>query len=79
MAKPENVKCPECDGPMTSRANKSTGQRFWGCNRFPVCKGTRNTDGEARHSSSRDERDDEGELPSDRLRSNDHGRWRHHG
>lgn len=30
--KPENVTCPECYGPMTSRANRSTGERFWGCN-----------------------------------------------
>ena len=42
MSKPE---CPECGGPMTSRANKSSGQRFWGCNDFPTCRGTRDTDG----------------------------------
>lgn len=42
----ENLKCPECDGPMTSRKNSTTGQRFWGCNRYPKCRGTRDTDGE---------------------------------
>jgi ssDNA-binding Zn-finger/Zn-ribbon topoisomerase 1 len=74
----ENVKCPTCDGPMTSRANRDTGQRFWGCKRYPICKGTRNTDGEARASSYRDELDGEGDrsLPSDRQRGNDRQRWR---
>ena len=45
MAKPENVRCPDCDGQMVSRANRSTGQRFWGCAKFPSCKGTRDTSG----------------------------------
>jgi hypothetical protein len=32
--------CPRCQGPMTRR----TGKRgdFWGCNKFPDCRGTRN-------------------------------------
>jgi ssDNA-binding Zn-finger/Zn-ribbon topoisomerase 1 len=41
--------CPECGEPMISRANKTTGQRFWGCKNYPTCKGTRNTDGESRY------------------------------
>ena len=45
MSKPENVTCPKCGGPMASRANRQTGQRFWGCRAFPECKGTRDTDG----------------------------------
>ena len=44
--KPENLTCPECGELMVSRANKTTGQRFWGCSNFPACKGTRNTDGD---------------------------------
>ncbi len=73
--KPENVECPECGGPMTSRANKATGQRFWGCNAFPKCRGTRNTDGEApRRSDEWAERDSD--LPSNRQRGNDRQRWR---
>jgi ssDNA-binding Zn-finger/Zn-ribbon topoisomerase 1 len=73
----EETKCPICEGPMQSRANRDTGQRFWGCKRYPVCKGTRNTDGEARSSSYRDELEGEGErgLPSDRQRGNDRRRW----
>jgi len=73
----ESVKCPECEGPMTSRANRTTGQRFWGCNRYPVCKGTRNTDGEARASSFRDALEGEEDFaPSERQRQNDRSRWR---
>ena len=75
----EETLCPICDGPMQSRANQSTGQRFWGCKRFPVCKGTRNTDGEARSTGYREELDGEGDhgAPSERQHDNDRGRWRH--
>lgn len=41
--KPENVKCPECDGPMVSRKGKFG--IFWGCKSFPACKGTRDSMG----------------------------------
>lgn len=43
MSKPENVKCPTCDGPMVSR--KSKYGVFWGCKKFPKCKGTRDSMG----------------------------------
>jgi ssDNA-binding Zn-finger/Zn-ribbon topoisomerase 1 len=70
--KPENVKCPECGGPMTSRANKTTGQRFFGCNAYPNCRGTRDTDGEApQRYQERGE-----QSPSERARENDRRRWR---
>jgi ssDNA-binding Zn-finger/Zn-ribbon topoisomerase 1 len=68
----EDTLCPECGGPMVSRKNSATGQRFWGCRKFPECKGTRDTDGEARHEVTRR---DYG-LPSERQRWNDRGRWR---
>ncbi|HEU0079581.1 MAG TPA: topoisomerase DNA-binding C4 zinc finger domain-containing protein, partial [Longimicrobiaceae bacterium] len=32
--------CPECGGQMALRTNRRSGQRFWGCRRFPDCKGT---------------------------------------
>ena len=48
MAKPENVTCPDCGGPMLSRLNKVTEQRFWGCKDYPKCKGTRDTDGRSK-------------------------------
>ena len=65
----EETRCPECGGKMTSRKNNRTGQRFWGCDDFPKCRGTRNTDGE----SPREAFDN---LPSDRARDNDRSRWR---
>lgn len=66
----ENL-CPECGGPMVSRQNKSTGQRFWGCKDFPKCTGTRDTDG-----FSKADRDEiRTGLPSDRARQNDRRRW----
>jgi hypothetical protein len=34
-----DIRCPRCDGAMISR-NGSRG-RFWGCWRFPNCRGTR--------------------------------------
>lgn len=61
---------------MKSRANATTGQRFWGCAAYPKCKGTRNTDGDAPTSSDRMDDLDE-RSPSERLRENDRGRWRH--
>jgi protein gp37 len=55
----------------------STGQRFWGCNAYPKCRGTRDTDGEAPQRTTRaDQVDDESDLPSERARRHDDGRWR---
>src|SRR5437899_12991883 len=44
--KPENVKCPDCDGPMVSRTGKFG--VFWGCKAFPACKGTRDSMGRSK-------------------------------
>lgn len=33
--------CPRCGSAMTGRTNRSTGERFLGCTRYPDCKGTR--------------------------------------
>lgn len=38
------VKCPVCGGAMsvrTAKVGKNAGGKFWGCKRFPRCKGTR--------------------------------------
>lgn len=48
----EEVKCPECGGEMISRKGKFG--VFWGCKKYPECKGTRDNMGR-----SRDERDAE--------------------
>ena len=44
--KPENLKCPDCDGPMKPR-NGQYG-KFWGCANYPKCKGTRDSIGMSR-------------------------------
>lgn len=33
--------CPKCGKPMVERSNRKTGQKFWGCSTFPVCRGVR--------------------------------------
>lgn len=32
--------CPRCKAHMVERSNSVSGQRFWGCPRFPACRGT---------------------------------------
>lgn len=39
--------CPDCGAPMISRIARKgpkAGQSFWGCSRFPACRGSRDTD-----------------------------------
>ena len=77
----EETTCPECGGPMVSRNNTQTGQRFWGCRAYPSCRGTRNTDGEAageaRHVGGPVwPTDVVDQAPSDRARQHDRARWR---
>lgn len=50
-SKPENLKCPECDGEMVSR--KSIHGSFWGCKAYPKCKGTRDSNGDSRDDKLR--------------------------
>ena len=33
--------CPRCAAPMLLRTNKANGDQFWGCSRYPSCRGTR--------------------------------------
>lgn len=35
----ETKKCPECGAEMTKRKGKKTGKEFWGCSKYPECKG----------------------------------------
>jgi hypothetical protein len=38
--------CPDCGSPMkvkTARRGRSAGEQFYGCSRYPACKGTRAT------------------------------------
>ena len=41
----ENLKCPECKGPMVPRTNRKDGTKFWGCKSYPKCNGTRDSEG----------------------------------
>lgn len=33
--------CPSCGSPMVRRTARQTQEQFWGCSRFPSCRGTR--------------------------------------
>jgi len=35
------TKCPRCGSKMIERTNHKTGQTFFGCSRYPKCRGTR--------------------------------------
>lgn len=36
--------CPKCNSRMVLRTNRATQEKFWGCSKFPNCRGTRNYD-----------------------------------
>lgn len=35
------ARCPRCGSKMMERTNRKTGQTFFGCSRYPKCRGTR--------------------------------------
>ena len=39
------LKCPLCKGDMVIRTARATGDLFYGCKKYPDCRGTRNEDG----------------------------------
>ncbi len=39
--KTDLTKCPRCRSKMIERTNRKTGQTFFGCSRYPNCRGTR--------------------------------------
>lgn len=49
----DQFKCPVCNSPMVERTNRTSGEKFLGCSRYPGCRGSRNIDG----STGFDERD----------------------
>lgn len=73
---PENVKCPHCEGPMVSRSSKYG--TFWGCKKFPQCKGTRDSMGLSKQERDAErDKDREVEPPAvDRIAENDKYRFR---
>lgn len=46
QAQTKTYDCPVCKKPMVARANRSTGEQFFGCSAFPNCRGSRNASGE---------------------------------
>lgn len=58
--KPENLKCPDCNGPMTPRS--SSFGKFWGCKRFPSCKGTRDSNGMSKREKAEERFRETGEA-----------------
>jgi restriction system protein len=36
---PTEVECPRCAAPMVKRKNRKNGEEFWGCSKFPGCRG----------------------------------------
>ena len=36
----EDVLCPKCKAEMVERKNRKTGERFWGCTKFPKYRGS---------------------------------------
>ena len=49
--------CPLCGGPLALRRNRRDGNPFWGCRRFPRCRGTRDITTDSRVSDSEEEAD----------------------
>lgn len=37
--------CPDCGSGMILRSNRQNGQKFWGCSKYPNCRGTRDENG----------------------------------
>lgn len=42
---PKELKCPDCGGEMALRTNRQNGNKFWGCKKYPNCRGTRDENG----------------------------------
>lgn len=60
----DEVLCPECNGQMISRKGKFG--IFWGCKRYPDCKGTRDNQGRSRADRAK-EKDEEYEDKEETL------------
>lgn len=44
----DTLLCPECNYEMALRTNRTNGNKFWGCKKYPNCKGTRDENGLSR-------------------------------
>ena len=41
MSSLSTPKCPLCGSPMTAANRRDNGVCFWGCSRYPACRGSR--------------------------------------
>ena len=46
--------CPSCESPMILRKNRRNGTSFWGCRRYPACRGTRDVGSGSQESQIED-------------------------
>ena len=46
--------CPSCEDPMVLRMNRREGNYFWGCRRYPACRGTRDIGSDSGESQVED-------------------------
>lgn len=44
-SEPVELKCPDCGSDMKLRTNRQNGDKFWGCTKYPKCRGTRDENG----------------------------------
>lgn len=40
-----DLSCPDCGGEMILRTNRTNGDKFYGCKKYPNCRGTRDENG----------------------------------
>jgi len=52
----EETLCPDCGGQMVSR--KSQYGTFWGCKKYPECKGTRDSEGRSKADRAKEKGED---------------------
>ena len=73
---PMDLKCPECDGPMISRSGQYGA--FWGCKKFPSCKGTRDSMGrsKAERKAEKDASEEDVQVGSPTILQNDMYRFK---
>lgn len=41
----DTFSCPDCGSDMMLRTNRQNGEKFWGCKKYPECRGTRDSSG----------------------------------
>jgi predicted RNA-binding Zn-ribbon protein involved in translation (DUF1610 family) len=41
----DTLACPDCGSDMALRTNRQNGNKFWGCKKYPNCRGTRDENG----------------------------------